>query len=191
MTVSPTLPPLVHCSDSGRVQDVCFTPSPNFDERPDNEEVSVLVIHAISLPPGCYHNRYVEDLFTNCLAPGAHPYFEQIAELAVSAHFYIEREGRLIQFVPTHRRAWHAGQSVFRGCPRVNDFSIGVELAGSDHDEFESAQYITLARLTRCLQSAYPKITVENIVGHSDIAPGRKTDPGPNFNWEHYRELLV
>ncbi len=181
----------VHGSDTGRVEDACFIASPNFDERPDRFDVSVLVIHAISLPPGCYHNQYVEDLFTNCLDPMAHPYFEHIAELALSAHFYIERKGRLIQFVPTHHRAWHAGKSVFRGRPRVNDFSIGIELEGSDHDEFESAQYLNLARLTRCLMSAYPKITLDNIIGHSDIAPGRKTDPGPRFDWNRYRELLV
>ncbi len=191
MTTAPLVSPFTHCADSGRVQDACFIPSPNFDERPDRLDVSVLVIHAISLPPGCYHNQYVEDLFTNCLDPGAHPYFEHIAELAVSAHFYIERKGRLIQFVPTHHRAWHAGLSVFRGRPRVNDFSIGIELEGSDRDEFESAQYLSLARLTRCLLSAYPKITPDHIIGHSDIAPGRKTDPGPRFDWNRYRGLLV
>ncbi len=190
MTTGPFLSPFVHCSDSGLVQDTCFIPSPNFDDRPDRLDVSVLVIHAISLPPDCYHNHYVEDLFTNCLDPEAHPYFQNIAGLALSAHFYIKRKGRLTQFVPTHHRAWHAGESMFRGRPRVNDFSIGIELEGSDHDEFESAQYLTLARLTRCLLSAYPKITLDNITGHNDIAPGRKTDPGPYFDWNRYRELI-
>ena len=191
MTTGKLLPPLVHCSDSGIVQDTCFIPSPNFDDRPDPFDVSVLVIHAISLPPDCYHNHYVEDLFTNCLDPQAHPYFENIAGLALSAHFYIKREGQLIQFVPTHQRAWHAGESVFKRRSRVNDFSIGIELAGSDNEKFESAQYLNLARLTRCLMSAYPKITLENIAGHNDIAPGRKTDPGPYFEWSRYRELLI
>ena len=191
MTTGPLLSPFVHCSDSGLVQDTCFIPSPNFDDRPDRSDVSVLVIHAISLPPDCYHNHYVEDLFTNCLDPGVHPYFEKIAGLALSAHFYIKRKGQLIQFVPTHHRAWHAGESAFRGRPRVNNFSIGIELEGSAHDEFESAQYLNLARLTSCLLSAYPKITLDNITGHSDITPGRKTDPGPRFDWSRYRELLV
>ncbi len=185
------LPALVHCSDSGLVHDIRFIPSPNFDDRPDRPDVSVLVIHAISLPPGCYDNHYVEDLFTNCLDVQAHPYFKNIAGLALSSHFYIRRTGRLIQFVSTHDRAWHAGESMFQGRSRVNDFSIGIELEGCDHDEFESAQYNNLARLTRCLLSAYPKITVDHIVGHSDIAPGRKTDPGPRFDWERYREFLV
>ena len=190
MTADALLTPLAHCSDSGRVQDIRFIPSPNFDERPDRLHICVLVIHAISLPPDCYDNHYVEDLFTNCLDAAAHPYFENIADLALSAHFYIKRSGEIVQFVETRHRAWHAGESRFRGRSRVNDFSIGIELQGSDHDEFEMAQYLNLARLTRCLLLAYPKIALDHIIGHSDIAPGRKTDPGPYFDWHRYRQLL-
>lgn len=191
MTVDRLLPDLVHCPDSGMVNGARLIYSPNFDDRPDISDVSVLVVHAISLPPDCYDNHYVEDLFTNCLDRNAHPFFENLADQKLSAHFFIRRGGEMIQFVSTRHRAWHAGESMFEGRPRVNDFSIGIEMEGCDHDEFGHIQYQNLARLTQCLTAAYPKIAFNNIVGHSDIAPGRKTDPGPCFDWDQYRELLV
>ena len=155
-------------------------------EGPEHMGIDVLVIHAISLPPNCYGGTFIEDLFTNRLDPKAHSYFADIAHLRVSAHFLIHRSGRLTQFVPTGKRAWHAGVSNFRGREQVNDFSIGIELEGCDDDPFEDAQYHTLVDLTQCLVMAYPSITRDCIVGHSDIAPGRKTDPGPHFDWDRY-----
>lgn len=165
-------------------------PSPNHDARPEGCVIDTLVIHSISLPPGEYGGDYVQQLFQNCLAADAHPYFAGICELKVSAHFYIRRNGELLQCVPTHQRAWHAGQSEFCGRVAVNDFSIGVELEGTDQDPFETAQYHQLTGLVLCLQAAYPDITDDRLVGHSDIAPGRKTDPGVGFDWERLRGLL-
>ncbi len=177
---------LVLDSHSGCVEDIQFIPSPNFDTRPDQGQIDVLVIHSISLPPQCYGNNYVEDLFSNCLDPTAHDYFADIAERKVSAHFYIKRVGEIIQFVPTHNRAWHAGDSTFKGREKVNNFSIGIELEGCDQHEFEDTQYQSLTLLSQCILQSYPLITAENIVGHSDISPGRKTDPGPCFDWSRY-----
>ncbi len=165
--------------------------SPNFDERPQGTEVDVLVIHAISLPPQCYGGYYVEKLFTNCLDPRDHPYFEDIHTLKVSSHFFIDRVGFIIQFVPTTHRAWHAGVSRIGNRKGVNDFSIGIELEGCDDDGFEDLQYVSLSQLTRCLRAAYPSIIPSHIVGHSDIAPGRKTDPGPGFDWQRYRQEFM
>ncbi len=182
--------PLSHCQHNGRVHGIRATPSPNHDDRPQNTTIDVLVIHAISLPPRCYGNQYVENLFTNRLDANAHPYFVNIAESKVSAHFYIKRDGEIIQFVATHCRAWHAGKSVFKGRQRVNDFSIGIELEGCDEHEFETSQYASLAILTRCLRTAYPLIIRENIIGHSDISVGRKTDPGPFFDWQCYFQAI-
>ena len=167
-----------------------FVPSPNFDERPAGVGIDVLVIHAISMPPGEFAGSDVEDLFCNRLDFACHPYYQPLAGLTVSSHLFIRRDGELIQFVPLHARAWHAGASAFDGRIRVNDFSIGIELEGSDYVPFEEAQYRTLAEVTRALQMAYPAITVERIVGHCDIAPGRKRDPGPYFNWSRYRAAL-
>lgn len=186
----PLARPLDYCHKNGLVNGARLIASPNHDQRPDNTEIEVLVIHAISLPPQCYGNQYVEDLFTCQLDANAHPYFNDLASQKVSAHFYIKRTGEIIQFVATHRRAWHAGESIFKGRQRVNDFSIGVELEGCDAHEFENAQYTVLGALTLCLQTAYPLITTANIVGHSDIAPGRKTDPGPLFDWSRYFDSL-
>ena len=174
----------------GWVRGAKVIPSPNHDHRPASTEIDVLVIHAISLPPRCYGTQYVEDLFTNRLDTDIHPAFMDIADRAVSSHFYIKRDGEVIQFVATHRRAWHAGKSIFNGRQRVNDFSIGIELEGCDEDEFEPPQYEVLAKLTKCLQSTYPLITSANIVGHSDIAPNRKTDPGPFFDWIRYFQSI-
>lgn len=158
-------------------------PSPNYNRRPDNSAVELLVIHSISLPPGCFGGPHVEALFTNCLDPTADPYFRQIAQLKVSAHFLIRRDGELIQFVSTRDRAWHAGVSNWCGRDNCNDFSIGIELEGCDDSSFEVCQYDQLNRLIGVLQQCYPKLNPNAIVGHADIAPGRKTDPGPGFDW--------
>lgn len=172
----------------GIVSGARFVASPNFDERAWGGEISLLVIHNISLPPNEYGGTGILDLFTNRLDPAGHPYYETIKDLKVSSHFLIRRDGELIQFVPCTQRAWHAGASNWCGRERCNDFSIGIELEGSDFDPFTDAQYDALARLTRALKAAYP---ITDIVGHSDIAPGRKTDPGPYFDWVRYRQTLA
>jgi len=166
-------------------------PSPNQDQRPSGTEIRLLVIHNISLPPGEFGGPWIEDLFTNRLNPQQHPYFQNIAQLQVSAHLLIRRDGKLIQFVPLEKRAWHAGASCFQGQDRCNDYSIGIELEGSDETNFTDIQYETLATTTRSIQALYPNIEKSNIVGHSDIAAGRKTDPGPCFDWSRYRSLLA
>jgi AmpD protein len=163
---------------------VRFVPSPNCDERPAGTVVDLLVVHAISLPPGEFGGPAIEALFTNTLDPAGHPYFAGIADLRVSAHFLVRRDGSVIQFVPCAKRAWHAGASRWEGRERCNDFSIGVELEGSDDVPFEPAQYAALAALTDALAAAYP---LGQVAGHSDVAPGRKTDPGPCFDWSRYR----
>ena len=164
-------------------------PSPNFNARPDGE-ISLLVIHNISLPPGQFGTGEVENLFLNRLDPQAHPYFAGIAHLQVSAHFLIARDGGLTQFVSCNERAWHAGVSCFAGREQCNDFSLGIELEGTDQLPYSDAQYATLRALTLALMRAYPQIGPERICGHSDIAPQRKTDPGPAFDWERYRRSL-
>ena len=164
--------------------------SPNFNERP-NQEISVLVIHNISLPPGCFSGDAVIDLFLNRLDWDQHPFYQQIRGLEVSSHLLIRRDGELIQFVPFDKRAWHAGRSSFDGRENCNDFSIGIELEGSDDCEFTAAQYQALVTVTKALMHAYPQITAARVTGHSDIAPGRKTDPGPCFNWAWYRSQLI
>jgi AmpD protein len=148
----------------------------------------LIVVHAISLPPGEFGGPGIEELFLNRLDHAAHPYYAGITGMRVSAHFLVRRNGACTQFVPCSKRAWHAGESHWRGRARCNDFSIGVELEGTDEVAFEDAQYETLARLTRGLKDAYP---IADIAGHSDIAPGRKTDPGPHFDWPRYRALLA
>jgi AmpD protein len=155
-------------------------PSPNHDARPSGEMVRLLVIHAISLPPGEFGGNAVIDFFTNQLEPAEHLYFATIADRRVSAHFFIRRDGRLIQFVSVAARAWHAGASCWRGRERCNDYSLGVELEGDDHSAYTDAQYEMLKRLLTALRERYP---LEACVGHADIAPGRKTDPGPHFDW--------
>ena len=154
--------------------------SPNFDARPDGETVSLIVVHAISLPPREFGGDAIERLFTNTLDPDAHPYFATISALRVSAHFLIRRDGELLQFVSCARRAWHAGVSAWNGRPRCNDFSLGIELEGCDDLPFEELQYRRLAELIAVLRAHYP---LSALAGHSDIAPGRKTDPGPFFDW--------
>ncbi|HXU93481.1 MAG TPA: 1,6-anhydro-N-acetylmuramyl-L-alanine amidase AmpD [Gallionella sp.] len=159
-----------------------YVPSPNFDERPAGA-IDLLVIHNISLPPDEFGGDGVQRLFTNTLDAEAHPYYRTIAGLKVSAHFFIRRDGRLIQFVPCSKRAWHAGVSAWQGRERCNDFSVGLELEGCDTLPFTDAQYEMLHCLTLALRAAYP---LRGIAGHSDIAPQRKTDPGPHFNWLRY-----
>jgi AmpD protein len=171
----------------GLLRGTTFIPSPNQDERPADATVTLIVVHAISLPPGEFGGDGVERLFTNRLDPADHPYYREIHSLRVSAHFYIRRDGALMQFVPCTRRAWHAGVSEWRGRQRCNDFSIGIELEGCDERPFENVQYAVLARLIRVLRRSY---AVEDVVGHVDIAPDRKTDPGPCFDWSRLRKLL-
>lgn len=154
--------------------------SSNHDERPSGSLIELVVIHNISLPPGEFGGEGVIELFTNRLDPAAHPYYREIHQLKVSSHFFIRRDGELIQFVPCGKRAWHAGVSQWQGRERCNDFSIGIELEGDDQTSFEDAQYATLNALLAVLKQVYP---ITGITGHSDIAPGRKTDPGPCFDW--------
>ena len=162
--------------------------SPNCDDRPPGQPVRLIVVHAISLPPGRFGGDGIERPFTNALDPAAHPYYREIRSLRVSAHFLIRRDGGIVQFVPCGRRAWHAGTSLWRGAERCNDFSIGIELEGSDEAPFESPQYRALARLIQTLRRRYP---IEDIVGHADVAPDRKTDPGPHFDWAQLQRLLA
>ncbi|MBI3171105.1 MAG: 1,6-anhydro-N-acetylmuramyl-L-alanine amidase AmpD [Hydrocarboniphaga effusa] len=164
--------------------------SPNCDARPDADDISLLVIHGISLPPGRFGGPWIEALFTNRLDPAVDPYFATIAALRVSAHLLIRRDGSIVQFVPFTRRAWHAGVSSYAGRERCNDFSIGIELEGADERPYTAKQYLRLARVTGALLRRYPHITPARVVGHSDIAPGRKTDPGPAFDWARLRSLL-
>ncbi|MFA5825045.1 MAG: 1,6-anhydro-N-acetylmuramyl-L-alanine amidase AmpD [Gallionellaceae bacterium] len=161
--------------------------SPNHDARPARTPVSLLVIHSISLPPDEFGGAGVEQFFTNTLNSEEHPYYAHLRGVTVSAHFFIRRTGEIVQFVSCHRRAWHAGASLWRGRARCNDFSIGIELEGSDFVPFADAQYRSLAYLTRRLRRAY---SIGDITGHSDVAPGRKTDPGPHFDWPRYRNSL-
>jgi AmpD protein len=162
--------------------------SPNHDARPAGTVVSLLVVHGISLPPGEYGGDGITRLFTNRLDPRAHPYYPAIAGMQVSAHFLIRRDGELIQFVGCFQRAWHAGASAWKGRERCNDFSIGIELEGVDDTAYAAAQYTMLARLIRVLRRTFP---IGDIVGHGDVAPGRKTDPGPAFDWARLHRLLA
>ncbi len=166
-------------------------PSPNCDDRPRNVDIDLLVIHNISLPAGHFGGPYIEQLFTNCLSAESHESFDVIAPLQVSAHLLIRRDGTIIQFVPFYRRAWHAGVSNWQGREACNDFSIGIELEGADDIPYEGIQYQRLAAVTRTLMSCYLKLTPRTITGHSDIAPGRKTDPGKAFDWNYYTSLLA
>jgi len=172
--------PNLEINEQGLVKQARHIASPNHDSRPVPGDISMVVIHNISLPPQQYGGDGVIQLFTNTLNADEHPYYAEIQGLKVSSHFFIRRTGELIQFVPCTMRAWHAGASEWKGRQRCNDFSIGIELEGSDFDAFEQAQYITLKRLLPTLATQYP---ITDIVGHSDIAPGRKTDPGPHFDW--------
>lgn len=174
----------------GWLSEVEWVPSPNFNDRPEDQDVSLLVIHNISLPPGQFGGGYVQRFFKNQLPVAEHSFFQEIKELKVSAHFLIERSGKIIQFVPIIKRAWHAGVSEFEGRKACNDFSVGIEMEGTDFVPFTSEQYASLTELTKLIQAFYPEISNQRIAGHSDIAPGRKTDPGPCFDWANYRQQL-
>ncbi len=163
--------------------------SPNYNERPPHVAISLLVLHNISLPPGHYGLGNIEAFFTNSLDSQAHPYFAEISHLTVSAHLLIDRLGHIVQFVPFNKRAWHAGESCFQGVDNCNDYSIGIELEGTDEEAYTNEQYRALAAVSDRLMASYPHITDERIVGHSDIAPKRKTDPGPAFDWQYYKDL--
>ncbi len=165
--------------------------SPNCDARPAGCEPELIVIHGISLPPGRYGEGWVDKLFTNTLPPDAHPYFAEIQSLRVSAHVFIARDGTLTQYVPFKQRAWHAGNSNWCGRAACNDFSIGIELEGSDEEPYDDRQYPALATLIATLQQGYPALASGAIAGHSDIAPGRKTDPGPAFDWDRLQQAVL
>tara|TARA_R110002096_G_scaffold105345_3_gene231871 strand:+ start:4066 stop:4653 length:588 start_codon:yes stop_codon:yes gene_type:complete len=175
---------------SGWFSDAGIFASPNFDARPGGIDISLIVIHAISLPPGVFGGHCIREFFLNRLDSKAHPYFSGIAGMKVSAHLFIDRDGNLEQFVSTHSRAWHCGQSSYAGKPACNDFSIGIELEGCDEKAFTEAQYARLVPVLGELLRFHPAIERGAIVGHCDIAPGRKTDPGPHFDWARVRTAL-
>ncbi len=175
----------------GWLQEARKLPSPNFGPRPGGFEPELLVIHNISLPPGQYGGDCIERLFTNCLDWDEHPFFNEIRGAQVSAHLLVRRCGEVVQFVDLRDRAWHAGQSCFAGRDNCNDFSIGVELEGTDNEAYTEVQYEILAAISYTLLAHFGKMDPGSIVGHSDIAPGRKTDPGPAFDWEKYRSMLA
>lgn len=174
----------------GIVEQAQFIASPNFDARPERSEINLLVIHNISLPPSDFGGSGIIELFTNTLDPKQHPYYEEIKDLRVSSHFLIRRDGELFQFVSLLDRAWHAGKSEFAGRTCCNDFSIGIELEGTDDLAYEDAQYQTLINLTQLLMKVYPGIGLNRIVGHCDIAPDRKTDPGESFDWSRFKTAI-
>jgi AmpD protein len=178
--------PSLHIGPDGWATNVECIPSPNCDPRPPEISIDLIVIHAISLPPGVFGGSGVEELFTNRLDASAHPYYSGIAGRKVSSHFFIRRDGRLVQFVSCEQRAWHAGISCWMGKERCNDFSLGIELEGDDTNEFADEQYRSLVALIDALRQRYP---IKAIAGHADIAPGRKTDPGPHFDWPRLREI--
>ncbi len=188
-TLSP--PDLAYDAASGRLRPLAFRGSPNCDARPDGCAVDLLVVHAISLPPGEFGGPWIDALFLNRLPADLHPYFAEVHALRVSAHLLVDRAGRAVQYVPLTARAWHAGVSSFAGRERCNDFSIGIELEGLPGLPFTTAQYATLAALIGAIRTAFPAITPERVVGHSDIAPGRKTDPGPRFDRARLRRALA
>ncbi len=170
----------------GLLEGARFVPSPNYDTRPPDTVIDVLLIHAISLPPGEFGGTDVEQLFCNTLDCSRHPFYRELEGIKVSSHLFIRRGGEIVQFVPFHLRAWHAGESICAGRARVNDFSIGIELEGTDVLPFEDNQYRVLADVTKSIMRYYPAITFGKIFGHADVAPARKTDPGPYFDWQRY-----
>jgi len=170
--------------DQHRLTNAKQIASPNYDDRPNPVDISLLVIHCISLPPGEFDNPYIDQLFCNVLDPDGHPYFKEIYQLTVSAHLLIKRDGSCVQYVPFNKRAWHAGKSNYQGKERCNDFSIGIELEGTESIPYTEAQYIQLAEVIDSLLKAYPNLSKQQITGHSDIAPGRKNDPGASFDWQ-------
>jgi AmpD protein len=180
---------IIDTSD-GWLRDVARVPSPNADERPDGVEPSLIVVHGISLPPGEFGGPWIDRLFTNCLEPNEHEYFARICHLRVSAHALIRRDGEVRQYVPFTARAWHAGQSSWCGRDACNDFSVGIELEGADNTPYADVQYERLAALVAALRGTYASLRDADIVGHEHIAPGRKSDPGPAFDWNRFRTTL-
>lgn len=176
---------------AGWLEGVVRVVSPNCDDRPEEADISLIVIHCISLPPGEFGGGWIERLFTNILPANRHPYFETIHRLRVSAHVLVRRDGEIVQFVPFHRRAWHAGVSSYLGREQCNDFSIGIELEGTEEIAYTDAQYERLADLVVSLLACYPRLSGKAIAGHSDVAPGRKTDPGTSFDWARLQGLLA
>lgn len=175
---------------SGLASPARQVPSPNCDDRPPATVVDLVVIHGISLPPGCFGGPWIDALFTNRLDPAGHPYFAQLRGLRVSSHLLIRRRGELVQYVPLHRRAWHAGLSRYGERESCNDFSIGIELEGEDHRPYTEVQYRRLHALLPAIMAAFPAVTPQRIVGHCHIAPGRKSDPGPAFDWQRLQAGL-
>ena len=175
---------------TGLIEGANYIASPNSDERPGDVDMDLIVLHSISLPPGEYGGPWIEKLFTNTLPADKHPYFKDINHLKVSSHILIRRDGSIVQFVPFHQRAWHAGESCYQDRVQCNDFSIGIELEGTDTDNFEAIQYEQLAELMLCLNETYETLSLDRITRHSDIAPGRKTDPGTGFSWQKIDKLL-
>jgi N-acetyl-anhydromuramoyl-L-alanine amidase len=177
--------------DNGLMSGARLVASPNFDARPEGSPIDLIVIHGISLPPGEFGGPWIDYLFTNTLPPERHPYFAEIQGLRVSSHLVIARDGALTQYVSFNDRAWHAGRSSYQGRIECNDYSIGVELEGADTVPYEPAQYEALARTIAALCAAYPSLSPLRVAGHSDVAPGRKTDPGPAFDWSHAHRCIA
>jgi N-acetyl-anhydromuramoyl-L-alanine amidase len=177
--------------DTGLLREAAQVPSPNFDARPPGMEADLIVVHGISLPPGEFGGPWIAQLFTNTLPPDTHPYFAEIGALRVSSHLTVARDGDVVQFVRFTDRAWHAGVSSYLGREACNDFSIGIELEGVDTLPYESVQYDVLGEIVAALCDAYPRLSADRLVGHSDIAPGRKTDPGPAFDWYRARRCVA
>ena len=172
-------------------KDVKYFPSPNFNSRPNESDISLIVIHCISLPPKNYEGEYVKDFFLNKLNTSEHSYFKGISDLKVSSHLFIKRNGEIVQFVPFNKRAWHAGESSYKGINDCNNFSIGIELEGSVEDCYTDNQYESLINVTNTILNYYPNIDKTRIIGHSEIAPNRKADPGKNFEWDKYLDSLT
>jgi len=187
----PSTAPTVTTDFSVPAPEIIRRPCTHYDDRPDSSDISLLVIHNISLPPATFNTPYIDDFFGGRLDCSAHPYFARLVGVRVSAHCVIYRDGRIWQYVPFDKRAWHAGLSLFNGRDKCNDFSIGIELEGADDVPFTEAQYQALSRLCHWLLKQYPALAPERILGHSDIAPGRKTDPGPAFDWPYFQQLLA
>jgi AmpD protein len=177
--------------ESGLIQGARQIASPNRDFRPPGVEADLIVVHGISLPPGQYGGAWIDRLFTNTLPAEAHPYFAEVCSLQVSSHVVVSREGAVTQYVKFSERAWHAGKSTYQGREACNDFSVGIELEGTDTTPYEAAQYSALAEVVAALCAAYPRLSPHRLVGHSDISPGRKTDPGPAFDWPRARRLIA
>jgi AmpD protein len=177
--------------ESGLMRGVRHLASPNYDSRPAGIEADLIVVHGISLPPGEFGGPWIDRLFTNSLPVEMHPYFAEVGSLRVSSHVVVARDGAVTQYVAFPERAWHAGKSFYQGREACNDFSVGVELEGSDTVPYEAAQYAALAEVVAALCAAYPRMSPDRLIGHSDIAPGRKTDPGPAFDWPRARRLIA